>query len=54
MGSERLQRVREGIIQTAQALGVDPVDVATAISYETGGTFNPTIPGPVTAVYPRR
>ena len=40
--------VRQGIIQTAQSLGVDPVDVATSISYETGGTFNPTIPGPVT------
>lgn len=36
------------IVETAQALGTTPLDLATAISYETGGTFNPTQPGPVT------
>lgn len=37
-----------GIIETANALGMDPVDLATIISYETGGTFNPTQAGPTT------
>lgn len=41
-------RIRQGIIETAQALGVDPMDIATAISYETGGTFDPMQPGPTT------
>lgn len=36
------------IIETANALGMDPVDLATIISYETGGTFNPTQAGPTT------
>lgn len=36
------------IVETAQELGADPVDLATAISYETAGTFNPTQKGPVT------
>lgn len=40
--------LRHGIIATAQALGVDPVDLATAISYETAGTFDPTKAGPTT------
>jgi hypothetical protein len=40
--------VRSGIIATANALGVDPLDVATAVSYETGGTFDPRQPGPHT------
>lgn len=40
--------IREGIIETARALGVDPVDLATAISYETAGTFSPTKWGPTT------
>lgn len=40
--------LREGIIAAARALGVDPVDLATAISYETGGTFSPTQAGPTT------
>jgi len=40
--------IRTGIIQTANALGIDPLDLATAISYETAGTFNPTTPGPTT------
>lgn len=41
-------RIRQGIIEAAQALGVDPVDIATAISYETGGTFDPMQQGPTT------
>jgi hypothetical protein len=40
--------VRTGIVSTAQALGMDPVDLATIISYETGGTFDPSQPGPTT------
>ncbi|WP_457662466.1 hypothetical protein [Sinorhizobium medicae] len=40
--------IRDGIAQTASALGVDPVDLATAISYETAGTFDPTKAGPTT------
>ncbi len=40
--------VRDGIIKSAAALGIDPVDLATAISYETGGTFDPLQKGPRT------
>lgn len=40
--------IRSGIIQAANALGIDPLDLATAISYETAGTFNPTTTGPTT------
>lgn len=34
--------------QSAQALGMNPVDLATIISYETAGTFDPTKRGPTT------
>jgi len=37
-----------GILETAQELGMDPVDLATIISYETAGTFDPTKAGPTT------
>lgn len=37
-----------GIVSTANALGMDPVDLATIISYETAGTFDPTKRGPTT------
>jgi hypothetical protein len=37
-----------GIEATAAALGVSPEEMATLISYETGGTFNPMQPGPTT------
>jgi hypothetical protein len=37
--------LRQGIIDAANALGINPADLATAISYETGGTFNPTQQG---------
>lgn len=36
------------IYETAQAIGADPIDLATVISYETGGTFDPMQPGPTT------
>jgi hypothetical protein len=36
------------IQQTAQQIGVDPLDLATVMSYETGGTFDPWIKGPTT------
>lgn len=41
-------RIATGIVETANALGIDPVDLATTISYETGGTFDPTKKGPTT------
>jgi hypothetical protein len=40
--------LRDLMIQTASALGIAPIDLATAISYETGGTFDPTKRGPTT------
>ncbi|PST27212.1 hypothetical protein C7U60_02705 [Mesorhizobium plurifarium] len=36
------------IQQTAEQLGVNPVDLATVMSYETGGTFDPWKKGPTT------
>ncbi|MDF2809887.1 MAG: hypothetical protein K0S56_918 [Microvirga sp.] len=47
-GSPAPDDIKSGIAATAQALGINPVDLATAISYETAGTFNPTIAGPRT------
>lgn len=41
-------KVAQGIEKTAKALGINPVDLATAISYETGGTFDPVKEGPTT------
>lgn len=40
--------VKTGIQSSADALGIDPVDLATAVSYETAGTFDPTKAGPTT------
>lgn len=40
--------VAQGIIATANALGMNPADLATIISYETAGTFDPTKGGPTT------
>lgn len=34
--------------ETAGSLGMDPLDLATIISYETGGSFDPTQAGPTT------
>lgn len=36
------------VIEGAKARGLDPLDVATAMSYETGGTMDPMQPGPTT------
>jgi hypothetical protein len=36
------------IKREADRLGIDPIDLATAISYETKGTFNPAEKGPTT------
>ena len=41
-------RMADLIVETALAIGTSPLDLATAISYETGGTFNPQQKGPVT------
>ena len=41
-------RIAAGIIETADALGVAPLDLATAISYETAGSFDPRKRGPTT------
>lgn len=35
----------QAIIASARRLGVDPVDIGTAISYETGGKFDPNLWG---------
>lgn len=45
---ENADALRNGIVETAQAIGADPVDLATAISYETAGTFDPMKAGPRT------
>lgn len=37
-----------GLKESADALGMDVEDLATIVSYETGGTFNPTKAGPTT------
>ncbi len=36
---------RDALIASAQRIGADPLDLATVISYETGGTFSPSIRG---------
>jgi hypothetical protein len=45
---EMYAQIRAGIVKSANTLGIDPVDLGTAISYETAGTFNPLKNGPVT------
>ena len=42
------QQLAFGIMETANALQMDPLDLATIFSYETGGTFDPTKRGPRT------
>lgn len=37
--------LRDAIPAAAKELGIDPLDLATVISYETGGTFSPAIRG---------
>lgn len=39
---------QEMLIAGAEARGLNPIDVATAISYETGGKFDPMMSGPTT------
>lgn len=49
LGSPNVKaQIAEGIMGVAGRLGIDPVDLGTAISYETAGTFNPTKKGPTT------
>lgn len=43
-----LDALRTGITGAADRLGISPLDLATAMEFETGGTMNPTQPGPVT------
>lgn len=40
--------MQQKIIETAKRLGIDPRVLATIISYETGGTMDPTKEGPTT------
>lgn len=40
--------LRSAIIKTAGDLGINPLDLATVISYETAGTFDPWKRGPTT------
>lgn len=47
-GATQPMDIRQGIIETANALGMDPGVLATIISYETAGTFDPTKRGPTT------
>lgn len=42
------QDMAGGILSAAAELQMDPLDLATIISYETGGTMNPTQAGPTT------
>jgi hypothetical protein len=44
----RNYELRDSIIDVSQKLGIDPIDLATAISYETAGTFDPWKAGPTT------
>lgn len=48
MGTEVEPDLASSIVATANAIGADPIDLATVISYETGGTFDPMQPGPTT------
>lgn len=40
--------LRDAIIRTSKQLGISPEDLATAMSYETAGTFDPWKAGPTT------
>jgi len=40
--------VRDALMYSARQLGVSPLDLATIVSYETSGTFDPTKAGPTT------
>lgn len=45
---DKKSALSNGILEAAAELGVDPVDLATIISYETAGTFNARKKGPTT------
>jgi len=47
-GGDVKPSLQQGIEEAAAALGVDPIDLATIISYETAGTLSPTQKGPTT------
>lgn len=40
--------IRNAMLATARRLGIDPIDLATVVSYETAGTFDPWKAGPTT------
>lgn len=42
------EQLRDAIIAEAKRIGADPLDFATVMSYETGGTFDPWKSGPTT------
>ena len=42
------KKIAEGLSEAADELGMDVVDLATIVSYETAGTFSPTKAGPTT------
>lgn len=42
------EELRRAIIATSQSIGVNPLDLATAMSYETAGTLDPWKRGPTT------
>lgn len=46
--TESATEVQKGIISIANRFGMNPVDVATFMRYETGGTLDPLQPGPTT------
>lgn len=40
--------IRQALLDASSQLGVSPLDLATAVSYETAGTFDPLKKGPTT------
>lgn len=46
--NDNRRKIADGINETAKSLGIDPAHLAAAISYETAGTFDPSIAGPTT------
>lgn len=46
--NDLIGRQKAAIEKGAQALGIDPIDYATAIDYESGGSYDPWKAGPVT------
>lgn len=46
--STEKSRIADGIFEAAEELGVSPLDLATIISYETAGSFDPLKRGPTT------